>query len=603
MKVLWMALVVALQVGTARAGEVFPEELGLVEFLPVADVIADGVTPVALHVLALDGEGEGIVGIEAKPMVSSGEIKEWKELGGGMYRLMWIPPRAEVSSMALIRVKGKTLLKDTFKRSVSLRLHPWTKTAMTVAINPTVLSAGKVDTATLNVVLADTLTATNASDLKIRVSDGAILDMTPMGENRFTARYEAPETRKPLLALVTIADGRRVGRSYGAFAIPISVSHKATVKAPADSDVLLKVAGREFGPIKSSKRGRAELEVLVGPGIAEGEVSVMNDGDWKQETYAFDFSSSRRIQWIPMAEGIPGDASGPIPVRFAVFDATGQPDENASVSAKVSIGSLSEPEYEGDGIYVATYTPPNLANADQLVLSASVEGEEGQTDEITVPMVPVRPERLTLTPSTGELGGSKEVSICAMAEGPEGLNLSHQPIAWNLTGGTADGPPTQGKDGCSSVTVKTYGAGLSVIASSGSQSTNNPVDRIGIIHSGDGVPADGISSIMLRVMSLDQYGYPVSGVPITLALEGGDGSIPPSVVTDEQGFGEVFYTAGRNPGLVRVRATAGQMSGVLGFLQGPPVLSGRELPRSGAEEVNALEVKWRQVIETTRVAP
>ena len=288
---------------SAYAGEVFPEDLGLVEFLPISDVVADGVTAVPLYFLALDGDGQGIEGIEAKLSATDGVVQEWNDEGNGLYRLMWVPPKLETMGSAHIKLKGKTLDKQTIKRAATFRMRPWPPGAITLGINPAQLSAGQVDTATLSIALADTLTPTTPEDLALRVSTGTVADMTHMGSNRFTGRYEAASQKHPSLGIVTLADARRTGRSYGAFAIPIAATRKETIRAPAGTDVMLKVGDREYGPVKASKRGKVEVEILAQPGISEAVVSVMKDGDWTQKTMALSWPAPKRLQWVPTPNG------------------------------------------------------------------------------------------------------------------------------------------------------------------------------------------------------------------------------------------------------------------------------------------------------------
>ena len=83
----WVACAgIGLMASGAFAGEVFEEDLGLVEFLPVADVVADGITAVPVHFLALDGDGKGVTGIEAKLSASSGVLQTWTDKGRGCTR-------------------------------------------------------------------------------------------------------------------------------------------------------------------------------------------------------------------------------------------------------------------------------------------------------------------------------------------------------------------------------------------------------------------------------------------------------------------------------------------------------------------------------------
>jgi len=585
----------------AVAGEIFEEDLGLVEFLPVADVVADGVTPVPVHFLALDGDGKGVEGIEAKLTASSGALQTWTDKGDGVYEILWTPEKSDQMGNATIKLKGKTLEKQTIKRGVTIRTRPWPKTALSLSVNPAMLSAGKVDTATLNVEMADTWTQTRVDDFELSVSVGEIHDMTAMGGNRFTARFEVKEISDPSLAIVTLVDKRKTDRAYGAFAIPVAAMKTETIRAPEGANLIVRIAEREFGPVQATKRGRAEVEILAQPGVHTGSVAVIQGDARSEQPLELVWPEPRRIQWVPLPQGIPGDATAEVPVRIAVFTATGEPDADATLVLSTDSGELGDVSYEGDGIYVAAYRPEHTEVEKEVMLTASLQGQEKvQVHTVGLKLVPPIPHAVTLTSSPQTIGDAKEVTLCAALSGPNEFPLAQTEVIWTIIGGRASGPGGTGPNGCSSLPVTVYGAGLDVVANTGTKPTGNPLDRVVLVDSG-GVPADGISSSMLTLMTVDSFGYPVAGVPVRLFLEAGDGALPKEATSDESGMIRVYYTAGRKPGMIRIRANAGQSSAVVGFLQGPPILSERTLPRSGSPVEQRLSDIWSKTVGTISV--
>ena len=227
----------------------------------------------------------------------------------------------------------------------------------------------------------------------------------------------------------------------------------------------------------------------------------------------------RRIQWVPVPEGIPGDKTTEIPVRIAVFTATGEPDADATVELSTDFGTFGEVSYEGDGLYTAMYRPENTAVVAKARLTAAIKGEEKQqVHTTTVTLVPPIAHAVTLTTTPETIGDAKEVSVCASVIGPQSFPLAHTEVAWDIVG-KRSGPAGTGPMDVVRVPVKVYGAGLDIVASTGTKATGNPLDRVVLVDSG-GVPADGISSSMLTLMTVDAYGYPVAGVPVRLFLEG-----------------------------------------------------------------------------------
>jgi hypothetical protein len=122
--------------------------------------------------------------------------------------------------------------------------------------------------------------------------------------------------------------------------------------------------------------------------------------------------------------GVPGDASETIPVRLAVFNERGAPDSDAAVVLTASAGQISEAEYEGDGIYLAQYRPPNSATVESVALKASLEGETEQVDEVSFQVVPARPESVVITATPETLAGTKDVQLCVQVKGPGNLSLN-----------------------------------------------------------------------------------------------------------------------------------------------------------------------------------
>jgi hypothetical protein len=104
---------------------------------------------------------------------------------------------------------------------------------------------------------------------------------------------------------------------------------------------------------------------------------------------------------------------------------------------------------------------------------------------------------------------------------------------------------------------------------------------------------------MYTVLTLDEFGYPVGGVPVQLALLSGDGALPTAVTTGDHGVGQVFYTAGRKPGLVAVRAITDEDMAEVGVLQGPVSLA--SFPVSGTEAEVGLRAFWQGIVGELRV--
>jgi hypothetical protein len=104
------------------------------------------------------------------------------------------------------------------------------------------------------------------------------------------------------------------------------------------------------------------------------------------------------------------------------------------------------------------------------------------------------------------------------------------------------------------------------------------------------------------VLTLDEYGYPVSNIPVDLQVVSGDGSLPAQATTDGSGMVQVHFTAGRKPGIARIAATAGGTTSVTPILLAPDKLAtDYKLSASGSEHTINTYNAWRKIIQTARL--
>jgi hypothetical protein len=122
-----------------------------------------------------------------------------------------------------------------------------------------------------------------------------------------------------------------------------------------------------------------------------------------------------------------------------------------------------------------------------------------------------------------------------------------------------------------------------------------------VVPSARRLPADGLSSSMLTIATLDEFGYPVSGVPVDLRLELGDGSVPVSATTNSSGVAVVYYTAGRKNGLTVIDVSAAGLSAGVSILQAPAEMSFPELPISAAAATRSVVEDWASGLTALRV--
>ncbi len=125
----------------------------------------------------------------------------------------------------------------------------------------------------------------------------------------------------------------------------------------------------------------------------------------------------------------------------------------------------------------------------------------------------------------------------------------------------------------------------------------SPVRTLLLLPAAQRLPPNGLSGVALTALALDAYGLPVSGVPLALTAIQGDGEIPATATTDERGRAELYYTAGRRPGLVSLAVTDGEHTAGAALLQLPEALAPElRLLEAGDAERRALTARWSAVL-------
>lgn len=570
--------------------------------LPSPDAVGDGQTPVTVHVLTLAPDGSPIEGLEVKlKSKTAKEVGGWTYDGDGIYSFTVVPPRIEYSEQLWVSIKGKTADKlHKIDMAAKVPMRPTPPLSMTLTANPQTLVSGDSDEATLSFTLADGRNV-DPEMLRIRTNMGEIGELAAMGGGRYVTKFNVAKVRNPGLALITVSDQRRPERVFGSLTIPISVKRQVSVRARSRSSVLLKVGDREFGPI-DAKGGRAQIpDVMVPPGVFEATaVTATADGKTSESTVDLGVEVPRRLLLVPPFEGIPADPTLRVPIRVLVMTPEGKADAAAKPEVATTAGEVVKVENDGFGMHIITLAPALSSETTTHRLTVTLPDEPNQKDSIDLTLTPVRPTSIEVVADPDPLGEARAATLTATLTGPGDVPLTKRIVDFNLTGAKAAGPATAG-EGTVIQPVQTFGGPAEILATAKVAGTGNAVHQLVVIPARSWLPGDTISSTMLTVLTLDVLGYPVGGVPVKLDLEKGDGSLPREVTTDADGVGQVFYTAGKDTEVVRVRAMAGEGSAVVALMQGPKLLRNVSLPVSGSMEQRALAAAWAKTITSKRV--
>jgi hypothetical protein len=258
----------------------------------------------------------------------------------------------------------------------------------------------------------------------------------------------------------------------------------------------------------------------------------------------------------------------------------------------VTVGGRERGPFEADyagGATVEIDLPPG--EEDALVVSL-VNGERREKTQ-SLQVVPSR--RVQLFPLLENLPAdpSTPVTVRALAVKPSCAPLTADPVAFSASAGSfseatheGDGvwsavytPPAEGRAVTLTAELPDAGReqrdtltldlapGAAWASGAPGAAGQNPVRRLLLLSAGHRLPPDGLSNVEVAALALDEYGYPVKGVDLSLVVVQGDGSLPAAGTTDDAGVVRFFYTAGREAGAVHLLVTDGARTANASLLQ------------------------------------
>jgi hypothetical protein len=212
----------------------------------------------------------------------------------------------------------------------------------------------------------------------------------------------------------------------------------------------------------------------------------------------------------------------------------------------------------------------------------------------------VRATAVALTP--GPLpAGATTLAVNATVTGPDGAKLAGRALSFSVDGAKL-AEIKDLKTGDYTATFTPTGRGpVEMTATIGAPATGNALAHIVVLPSRERLPPDGLSSTMLTVATLDEFGYPVPNVQVDLALLVGDGALPTSTTTNAEGIARVYYTAGRANTFVGIEASAYQRAGGASLVQVAPSVTMPDLPLSASAPVQALMNEWAAAMTAVRI--
>lgn len=575
---------------------------GVRTILPVPPAAVDGETEVVVHALLFADDGTPVVGAKLKAVSSSGRSSDVEDLGGGLYRVAVTPGVVVKPSTVTVTLKGRADVVGAVDLSRTFDVVPGGGGRVQVTTNLTQLTLGQDGQATVSFVFPTggaAGAAPSANDVLVRASSGEVTAVTPMGNGRFTARYEPPAVNYPHLAILTAVDRRDPQRVFGTAVVRLLGKVDYPVTAPSGANVVLRVGGREFGPVSVGASGQASVPIVVPPGISAASQVTANGGDVQETMIDLRVPSTQRLALFAVPPTLPSDDAVQLPVRVAVYKADGSPDPAAEgLVLAVTAGTVTTPTHVGDGVYEAMFTPPDGRVEVTATLQATL-GNAEQSDAVELRLTPAMPASISLTTDPEQLAaGSSVLDVFASLRDAEGNGLDGRDLDLRAIGATGRGKVVDLGGGDYRQGLDAPGPGsVRVQAIARAARSDNALARVLIVPMSNEVGPD--EDALFAVISADAFGYPVPSVDVSLSAPDG-GEVAPTVSTDANGLAVVSVAPG---GASPVRTLRGEAGGIAGV--GAAVVGGSGLallPPSGDAATRQALGMWRGAV-ATRLVP
>lgn len=547
-----------------------------VVWVPSPPITGDGSTPTTVRFYVDDGQ---------KIRVKADSGKVGPAVGGadGVWTVPFTPPR--VSTVGTVSFK---ISAGGAESTVEVPVVPPFSGSVDVTFDPPVLPS--TGTATIKIEPDGTSPiAASGRRFLLVASAGTVEAVTPAGNGTWVARYTPPKgLTAPLSVVFGAADAAAPDRVYGSAVLPVTVKRSVSFDVQPGSSNVLKVGGRQYGPLAAAPSGKVAFDVDLDPREPKGDLRSVNaDTSKVDKEVDLPVTASTALAFLPLPANVPAQADLQVPVRLVVIGSDGRAKTAGTpVKLTASAGTISSPVLERDA-FTATFTPPSTGG--EVTLIAEADGVKTERKLKLVASVPT----VTLTaPDIGKSASS--FSVTARVKDAQGTGVLGKAPVLTAEGATPSGPAKDNKDGTytASFKVGTSVGRVRVFAAPSVDTSSMPPARLVAWPASPTVAANGTDTVTVTVVSVDAYGVPVPNVDLKIGAPRGDGSVPPSAKTDARGMARIPFTSGRTPGLASVRIEGAGIVTEVPLFQSKDALS-VILPTGGSPAEEAMVARWQ----------
>ena len=378
----------------------------------------------------------------------------------------------------------------------------------------------------------------------------------------------------------------------------LSWPHRTFFWGNTDSQNVLVIADREYGPSKASPSGTVAFDALVHPKVRQGTLrSTLRDGRTLDVPAPLPLTEYPRVSFMPQPRSMPVGASHTVLLVATTPD--GAPLNNATITVRSNASTLGQAALtQTAGVYALPVTPEQVGTTPleaQMKDPAALIGKQ-QRASSALTVIPRAPH-VTLTADPNEFETEREqIVLTATVVHSDGQSTAGPPTFASTGSRMRTRPASKGGGSFQMKVTPTAGTMSSAVLPRMQGSAGTPAAVMIWPASPDVLPGE---SLPVLVAAVDAFGHPVPDVEFKLTAPGG-GTFAAETKSGPNGLASATYTASSNPGLFTLRAEAAGLSMDTAIFHGD-AQAGPGPSSAGTAETVALRASLTPLVGTVRV--
>ena len=563
--------------------------------VPSGPIVADGEQVSTLHIWVPQlAEADKV---KVKP--ATGKVVDVQRLPSNVVAVQWKPARESAPRTLPVAVNIRKRGAAPLVADLAVALVPPTEGTITVKATPGEWAPNQGD-----IQVKITLSGTSAQSVRDRrvlvsASTGSITEAVPLGDGTFSARWSPPaENSIARTVVISAVDAASPSTIYGWTSFPVLATQSLSFGATPDSQNVLVIADREYGPSKASPSGTVAFDALVHPKVRQGTLrSTLRDGRTLDVPAPLPLTEYPRVSFMPQPRSMPVGASHTVLLVATTPD--GAPLNNATITVRSNASTLGQAALtQTAGVYALTVTPEQVGTTPleaQMKDPAALIGKQ-QRASSALTVIPRAPH-VTLTADPNEFETDRDqIVLTATIVHPSGQTTAGPPTFANTGSRMRTRPANKGGGSFQMKVTPTAGTMSSAVLPRMQASAGTPAAIMLWPASPDVLPGE---SLPVLVAAVDAFGHPVPDVEFNLTAPGG-GTFTAEAKSGPNGLGSAIYTASTNPGLFTLRAEAAGLSMDTAIFHGD-AQAGPGPSSAGTAETVALRASLTPLVGTVRI--